>query len=87
VVTSYNTSVAGPSPACAAHARAIRSRHASVAYLASRRLIVGYDAAGTPTSSNTRIDSSLLVGSMILASTSPWNTSSRSQAKSNPNTW
>ena len=49
-----------------------------------RRLSVGYDGAATPISASTRRLSSLLVGSMIRASTSCRNTSSRPVAASNP---
>jgi hypothetical protein len=41
--TSYRTSDAGPSRACAAHAAATRCRHSARAYTGSRRLTVGYD--------------------------------------------
>jgi hypothetical protein len=46
-------------------------------------LIVGYDAAPTPTSFMTRPVFSLLVASMIRAGTSGWNTSSSPAARSN----
>jgi hypothetical protein len=47
---------------------------------------VGYDAAATPVSSNTRNESALLVGSMIRAHPSWRNTSSPPAAWSNPST-
>jgi hypothetical protein len=50
-----------------------------------QRLIVGYYGAGTPISTSTRIESSLLVGWTTLASTSCWETSSP-RARSNPKT-
>jgi hypothetical protein len=50
-------------------------------------LIVGYDGAAIPTSVNTRIESSLLVGSITRASVNNLNTSSRLQARSSPSTW
>ena len=40
-----------------------------------------------PASVSTRSESSLLVGSMIRASTSAWNTSSRPVAAANPSAW
>jgi hypothetical protein len=55
--------------ACAAHAAARCCRHGSFANPGRRRLTVAYDAAGTTASPSTRRLSSLLVGSMMRAST------------------
>ena len=71
---------------CFAQAAASLARHASVAYVGRRRLSVAYEADPTPASDSTRTLSSLLVGSMIRASTSCQNTSSRPVACSNPST-
>jgi hypothetical protein len=84
VDTSYETSDAGPSRACAAQASDSRCRHGSCAQTGRRRLSVGYDGAGAPASSRTRSESCLLAGSMIRASTSCPNTSSCPVACGNP---
>lgn len=55
--------------ACAAYAAARCCRHGSFANPGRRRLTVAHDAAGTPASPSTRRLSSLLVGSMMRAST------------------
>ncbi len=57
-----------------------------MAYTGSRRFSVAYDAAATPASVSTRALSSLLLGSMIRANTSCWNTSSPPVASCNPST-
>jgi hypothetical protein len=59
-------------------------RHAGLANMGRPRLTVAYEGGAIPTSSRTRRLSSLLVGSMIRASTRPRNTSSPSVADSNP---
>ena len=84
VDTSYNTSDAGPNAACLAHAPPALPATVSVANIGSRRFTVAYEAATTPASLSTRALSSLLVGSMIRASTSCANTSSRPAASSRP---
>jgi len=65
VDTSYRTSDAGPSRACAAQACGRPCRHGSCAQADRRRLRVGYDGAGVPASSRTYSESCLLAGSMI----------------------
>ena len=55
--------------ACGAHAAARCCRHDSFANPGRRRLTVAYDAVGTPVSLSMRRLSSLLVGSMMRAST------------------
>jgi hypothetical protein len=84
VDTSYSTRLAGPSPACRAHATESACRHSGLAYLGRRRFNVGYDRPGMPASSSTRVESSLEVGSMIRASVSCQNTSSSPVAASKP---
>ena len=71
---------------CAAQGADIFCRQVSFAYARRRRSAVRYETVGTPASSSTRSESSLLTGSMIRAATRWKNTSSPAAALSSPST-
>jgi hypothetical protein len=86
VLTSQSTKEAGPSfGVFGTHLRECVPE-TGFGDIGSRRFSVGYDAAATPVSANTRNESALLVGSMIRANTNWRKLSLARAALSKPST-